>query len=242
MLKDTIVVTFSGTPIHKEYQEEFDSLYGNKFHKHIKWTSSYLEQTLYYHAHQDIFKYKKYFGYFLWKPFIILDARFRYPNRVILYCDSNIRFKDIYGFAEKFDYWINKEHLFLVKHDHYFNDEWTKRDTFVNMDADSSLYWSGKQRWSVLFGIRSSEFGGKFLREYQQYCENPSNITEESNICGLDNLPLFRGHKWEQSILSILAERYGIDGPTDIEMLNYYDKIYSTELIKYKEEVNADIS
>ena len=165
-----------------------------------------------------------------------------YPNRTILYCDSNIRFKDIDKFEQSFDYWIHTQYLFLVKHNHYFNYEWTKRDTFIYMDADEEFYWNARQRWSVLFGVTPTEVGIKFINEYQRYCEIPSAVTEEPNVSGLDNLPGFKEHRWEQSILSILAERYGIDGPTDIEMLNYYDKIYSTELIKYKEEVNADIS
>jgi len=215
-------------------------LYRKYFHNHIKWTGDLLKETEFYKNNLDIFKYKKYFGYFLWKPYIILSTMINYEgeNKNILYCDSNLRFRSIGSFEYSFNQWLEKEKIFLVKHDHHYNYEWTKRDTFILMDADEEKYWNAQQRWSILLGTTISEFPYRFFYRYLNFCKDINIVTEEPNVCGLPNLEGFREHRWEQSVLSILAEKYNIDGPTDIEMLKYYDKIYSPELLEMKSKTN----
>lgn len=230
MLSNTIVVTFSGTDIHKELQEEFDSLYRDYFYKHLAYTGDWLKQTDFYKENQQLFKYEKYFGYFLWKPYIIKTTLEQYPEYNILYCDSNLRFSYIVEFEKIYNRYMDNDGIFLIKHKPHINKDWTKRDVFMYMDADEERYWSAPQIWHIISGW--SSHSTYLLKRYLDYCKIPKLVNDDPSM--LENLPGFREHKWEQSVLSILAERYAIPGPWDLDMFKYIDKIYPDKLREFK--------
>ncbi len=108
------------------------------------------------------------------------------------------------------------------------------------MNSDFPDFWFDNQVWSVILGFDNSEKSRSILEDYIFYCRNPFIVTELPNVCGEENLPGFREHRWEQSVISILAVKYGIQGVWDTDMLKLFDKVYDDELYKYKEEVNKD--
>jgi hypothetical protein len=239
MLNKVCVVTFSGSEIHKKYQEDFHRQYSNNFERHKSYTYDWLKTTDFYWNNQQIFQYEKYAGYFLWKPFIIRQAMKDNPGYNILYCDSNLRFTNFPAFENVFTTLMDNQGAFFVKHDNFINRDWTKRDCFFMMDADSERYHNARQVWSPLMGFDDSSNRKLLIQEYLFYCKNPQIVTEEPNVSG-ENLPGFREHRWEQSVMSILVEKYGYNGIPDSQIMKWVTKEYSPELMKMKELVNAN--
>jgi len=227
-------VTFSGTQIHKELQNEFHNLYGELFYENIPYTINDLRPTKFYRENKEIFSHKKYSGYFLWKPYIIQETLYNRPDiDAVLYFDSNIRFFDINSFLTLSKIYLRKDGIFFIKHMPHINKDWTKRDTFILMDADKERYWNAHQVWSVILGFGRSELSQDLLKEYLNYCQDFRLISDEPSELGED-LPGFREHRWEQSVLSIVAESYGIDSPWDIDMMRFFRKIYPEKLMEQK--------
>lgn len=239
MLNDTTCITYNN-PTHERFQQEFERLYRYNFTNYHAYKRAWIEQTDFFKNNQQVFKYEKYAGYFLWKPFCIKTALDTLYTDRVLYCDSNLRFKDFPKFEEVFYEQIAKEGVFFVKHRNFINKDWTKRDAFFLMTSDDMSVWSAHQVWSVILGFDRSEKSKSILDEYLFYCRNPYIVTELPNACGLENLPGFKEHRWEQSVISILAVKYGIQGVWDTDMIKLFDKVYDKELYKYKEEVNKD--
>jgi len=240
MLEDTTVITYH-SPTHVRFYENFREKYSHNFKRHISYTMDWVKSQPFYKDNINIFSYKKYFGYFLWKPYIILDALKRAETSNILYCDSNMVFKNTPSFNYAFNESINKSNVFLVKHKNFINKDWTKRDTFVYMGLDEKRYWDANQIWSVIMGFENNLENKYLLSEYLSYCRDERVLTELSNQCGLENLDGFREHRWEQSIMSLLVEKHKI--PTyywDYEMIQYIDKYYDEGLLKLKAEVNSN--
>ncbi|MCF2152070.1 hypothetical protein IQ276_037870 [Desmonostoc muscorum LEGE 12446] len=92
------------------------------------------------------------------------------------------------------------------------NSHWTKRDTFVYMDCDQPQYYKAKQVQATWMLLEKNNFTLKFVSEWLRY-----NLDERiasrhlENTCGLPDLPGFQQHRCDQSILTNLVVKYGID-------------------------------
>ena len=237
MLNNTACITYNN-PTHERFQNEFENLYKSNFTFYHGYKRDWIEQTDFFKNNMQMFQYEKYAGYFLWKPYCITTALRSFYCEKVLYCDSNLRFLNFPKFEELFNDQMATDGIFLIKHRHNINKDWTKRDTFILMDADHPKYWGAHQVWSVILGF--SKRSEDILEDYLFHCRSPQIVTEMPNILGQDNLPGFREHRWEQSVISILAERYGIKGIWDVDVLDTITKIYDTELYAYKEQINKD--
>ena len=50
----------------------------------------------------------------------------------------------------------------------------------------------------------------RFLTTWLEYCCDKRILTDIPNTCGKKNLPEFKGHRRDQSVLSLLAQRHSI--------------------------------
>jgi hypothetical protein len=240
MLNNTTVVTYH-SPTHVRFYDNFRNSYNSNFKSHISYDMDWVKSQPFYKENIKIFSYIKYFGYFLWKPYIILDAFYRAETDHILYCDSNIQFKNILAFNNIYYDTITENGFFFVGHRNFINKDWTKRDAFYYMGADDSRYWNANQIWSVIMGFTQSNLHLSLLTEYLNFCRDERILTELPNTCGIPNLEGFREHRWEQSVMSILVEKYRIPIHCwDTEVIHYVDKYYDEGLLKLKAEVNED--
>lgn len=240
MQDNATVVTFSGTTLHREYQKDFHKTYSNYFGNHVDYTFKDIVGTDFYNNNLEIFSYKKYSGYFLWKPYIIWKTLQFAETRYVIYCDSNVRFTNFHALKEEMHRQLVHQGVFFVKHAHFTNREWTKRDAFILMDADVSKYWDAPQVWTPVMAFDKSLSTQTLISDYMKFCQVPEIITELPNTCGKDNLDGFREHRWEQSVMSILARKYNYEGVPDTTSVNWVTKYYPPELIKQKEEENAN--
>lgn len=168
------------------------------------------------------------FGYWQWKPLIILDALSKVNDGdIIAYIDSgNIIINDLtYIFNE-----CNKTEIVLFENrdgnyqrQTHKNKEWTKRDCFILMNCDSEKYYNASQVDGSYQFYKKTPKVIKFLKEYKEYCSNDNIISDLPNITK-ENLPEYIDHRHDQSILSLLAVKYNIPLlPEPSEWGNYLD-------------------
>ena len=153
-------------------------------------------------------------GYWLWKPYIILEALKRLgPDDCLFYSDAG---RSQYYAFRKFPEMLfgrllqTKEgfllgpaisHLGTIK-------EWTKRDCLHLMDADEPALH--KKPLLMTWGLwRNTPDALNFLKLWLDFCRDSRCLTDQPNELGLGDYPAFIDHRHDQSIMSILAHKTG---------------------------------
>jgi len=157
--------------------------------------------------HKDILSQKRGDGYWLWKPYIILDAIDKIKDGdYLIYTDSGTIYTD------------KVKHLtdclrstdILVFNVGTKECEYTKRDAFVIMNCDTPEYAESKQRLGGYIVLRKSEFSRMFVAEWLNYATDIRVISDDDNVMGKPNYEGFIDHRHDQSILSLLSKKYKI--------------------------------
>jgi len=148
-------------------------------------------------------------GYWLWKPFIILDAMSSVPDGTpVLYTDIALTFvadpSPLLALAEQ-----HPVSLFGMSSGQPAT-AWTKRDCFIELDADTPEFWNLPQLWAGMQLYRAGPEARTFLHKLCKAMTNEAALTDQPNIYGLPDLPTFRDHRHDQSILTILAHKEGV--------------------------------
>jgi hypothetical protein len=151
------------------------------------------------------------FGYWLWKPYIILDYLNNHlddDNDIMLYVDAGDTFDEriINSVRDHLD-----DNLIYAIHGPHSNTQWTKRDCFVLMDCDNTKYWdTGYQIYSSMIACRKNQTTLDFFNEWFKFCKNKNILTDDENICGKPNFPDFEEHRHDQSIFHNLMTKYDV--------------------------------
>jgi hypothetical protein len=177
----------------------------NYFDKFIIFDNDYIENSSYYFDHKDILS-RPSFGA-AYKAVCIHDATMLADyGDIILWTDSN---HAVISDPQIFFDIIIQNNIFA--HDHlrspYINKHWTLRDTFVNMNCDEERYWNAHHLHANVIGILKNDFGVQFVKEYLKYSLDYKTIVGENKY---PNFEGFREHRQDQSIFSILIEKYHI--------------------------------
>lgn len=164
----------------------------------------------FYESNKKILSEPKGIGYWLWKPFIILEGMKNISEGdIIVYADCGI---EIIG---NIDPLINicKESnpILLFTNETIKNKYWTKRDCFVIMGCDNKKYWDSLQCDAAFSLFKKSKESELFLEEWLHFCRDERVITSNPNVCEKNNFFGFNEHRWDQSVLSLLAIKYNID-------------------------------
>jgi hypothetical protein len=147
-------------------------------------------------------------GCWLWKPYILLDAMDSVEeDTIIIYTDAGQRYiadpSPLVALA------ANKD--VVLFHSNKPQRIWTKRDCFVLMQADAPQYWDARQLDASIQIYRAGAKARSFLVELQDLMRNPRILCSGPNTCGLPNFEGFRAHRHDQSIITILAMKRGIE-------------------------------
>lgn len=204
-----IYITFSGMPYdtttQKIYQRAkpcgadecrvYDDhwLIHTEFYQHNKW--------LWDHPH------KRGFGWYCWKPYIILDALSKSDNGdVVLYTDA-----DTYPIANLrviFDT-ASRDGVMLFAAGHFSNRQWCKADCFTVMGQDEKKYIDCQAGVARFMAFQNGPWRPRqFLMEWLTYCVNPFATTFDISHYSEEN-PGFIEHRTEQAIMTLLAHKYG---------------------------------
>jgi hypothetical protein len=164
--------------------------------------------------HESILSLPKGAGYWLWKPYFILQAL------------DQLQDGDLLMYADAASHFTHSANSLLELPANYKQDiipfeldlpesAWTKRDAFVYMNADDMGFQETHQFLASFIVIRKSAFSMQFMNEYLEYCCNPKILTDADNACGLPNYPGFTAHRHDQSVFSLLCKKYQLQGFRD---------------------------
>ena len=187
----------------------------------ISWNAEKLMATDFAQSHRDILSLKRGFGYWMWKPFIILEALNQAgPDDYVLYHDV--------GTPQRGDitrgYTIDRDLAPLIRwaEDHggifpgvYMPHHgkakhWTKRDCFILMDCEGEAYWESPQIQAGYNLWKNTERSRRFLTEWLMYCTDARILTDAKNTMGQENFPGFKEHRHDQSIFTNLCIKNGV--------------------------------
>lgn len=145
------------------------------------------------------------YGFWFWKPLIIKRALEMEPK--IIYTDVDYKILDMPKLDTMLD--ESKEDVVLFTYS-FQNRIWTKRDCFFYMNCDNEKYWNTPHLEAGISLWRKSPSTETILDEWSYYCADRRILSDDPNVCDLPNLPEFKDHRHDQSILTILKERIGL--------------------------------
>ena len=149
-------------------------------------------------------------GYWLWKPYFILKTLKEklkngdyliYTDACVLYMNSTYK---IIEFMKERDAEMWADQLI------YKEKNYTKRDTFLLLNADIPLFTNTFQYQATIQIYKKSKFTEKFLEELLYYSQDKRIITDLPNTLGKENYIGFKDHRHDQSVLSLLIKKYGL--------------------------------
>jgi hypothetical protein len=154
-------------------------------------------------------------GYCIWKPYLILKTmKDLEDGDVVLYTDGGI--KIIEDLAPLYDLAVSTGEPILFKVpavgiDAHIGKAWIKRDCFVLMGADTEEYWKADMVNAAMSLWVKNEKTIAFLKEWSRYMKDPRIVTDEGNLTGNADYMEFKAHRYDQSVLTILGHRHGIE-------------------------------
>ena len=194
--------------IHRDYVREARRLMGTAKEAGLKgrtiFNFNWLRSTIEYSDNPLVFAKRPYAWAF--KPLSIYYTMLQIDQGdVVLYTDSNHYYTKYPSHAIRL-----AEHIGIYIRDHtptvYQNGCWTHRDTFKRMNCDEPMYWSAPMKHADQLGICKNEFTMGFVEEWKNYtCDYLTSVANTEK-----NFPCFQDHRDDQSIISILTEKYGI--------------------------------
>lgn len=172
-----------------------------------------LKKDNFWNENQKILKEPLGAGYWIWKPFIILDAMSRLDDGdIVLYTDAGM--KVLSSLSPLFEITkLSKDNRMLFAESWFYgshlHSQYTKRDCFVLMGLDAPQYWSERCLSAAFHVWMKTPKNIDFLQQWQGYLKDSRIVTYEPNACGLPNLPDYIDHRHDQAVLSLLSLKHG---------------------------------
>lgn len=162
-----------------------------------QWAPWGIRNTKFYENNKQILDQKRGSGYWLWKPFIILDALKRMnEGEVLTYADAGVEF--IAPVRHIIDRMDSDIWLFGNQYQHV---HWCKADVMKALNC----FASGSQVQASVIFIRNTAKTREFVDEWLTWCTVDGMIDDRPSKCS--NHPEFREHRHDQAILTTLAYR-----------------------------------
>jgi len=173
------------------------------------------------HHSSFIKKNKRGFGYWIWKPYIILNTiRNMKDGDILMYLDSGCEIGgEIKNNIPKFFEIVKNEKIICSKNNckikHY-----TKMDLliYLNMYEDNiinnHMYQGGTILLYVCYETR------KFIKKWYKTCCNYNLIDDSKSIS--PNLPNFNEHRHDQSVFTLLLRKYNLNSKRFKIMYSYF--------------------
>lgn len=159
-------------------------------------------------THKEIFKHSRGFGLWLWKPYFINKLISSLPyDDILIYADAGVSFiRDVKPVIDVLD---------SANHDMVFFDlplrdtEWTKAETYKEIGYKPTIY--DRQIDGSFFLLRVSDKTRKIVRQWLDMCCNEKIISPDVFDGMIKDYPNFQAHREDQSVLSIIVHKNGIE-------------------------------
>lgn len=206
----SVIVVSYATPVFKPSQARLRrSALEHGVHRVIELGPRDIRESDFWDRNQEILRFRTGAGYFIWKPFVVGETLRRVGAAdFVVYLDAGVEIvRDLSPLLELLD--GSRDFALFQTHGH-LNRTWTKRDCFVLMGCDSEKYHEAEQTMGGISIYRPTSTSIDFADEWLRWCENPAVATSEPNVCGLPDLPGYQGHRWDQSVQSLIALKHDL--------------------------------
>ena len=181
-----------------------------KFDNVFVHTSEKIRNTDFYKEFKHILDQPRGAGYCLWKPYIILeDLNKMDDGDVLVYLDAADDLGDngldwIKNAMDNREYYISN-----WRGTRHKQREKTKKDCFVLMGCDSEFFYNFPQVEAGFVIFKKNQNNINFINQWLNYCKNENILTDKPNEYG-NNLPEFKSHLYDQSVLTNLVLKNNI--------------------------------
>lgn len=158
-------------------------------------------------------------GFWAWKPFIIEHHLARIPDGdFVLYCDVGRRndFKQLTWPLDGLMGWMNTRNQdilpgLLIPWKGPMS-MWTKRDAFLLTGMDSPEAHSATPIQTSFSLWKAGRAAREVASAWMDLCAEPNLVGDVRGVCGLPELPDFKDHRHDQSLLTLCCLRKGVEG------------------------------
>jgi hypothetical protein len=181
----------------------------------------YIANTCWYDAdfaerNKEILSVKTGSGLWLWKPYVIKKMLNKMQNGEILcYVDSLYQWTENFGdvLVRVVDSKHNGMMLFHNKPNEptFMEKNYTKKEVLDYFNCSEEMK-NSNQVWAGCVILQKNERTVKLVNDWLEHAEKPELIIDPETRNG--QLPEFKEHRRDQSILSILAKREGVNFET----------------------------
>ena len=166
--------------------------------------------------HQQHFLYTRGAGYWVWKPYIILNhVKNMNTDDILMYTDSGCHF--INKITPLFNILEQTTNKVLVFNLSQVEKDWTKRDCFKKLNCDTIEYTDSKQIMSTFFVCKKNDFSINILEQWYKQISDLHMVADEYVSPSIEqNYNSFREHRHDQSLLSLISKINKVDTLEDI--------------------------
>ena len=161
-------------------------------------------------SHRNIMRMGRGAGYWLWKPYILLQALLYKLNDgdLLVYQDSGSYLSKDIGPLLRLcqDQKPSILTFSLLSKERSFS----KRDAFVVMGMDDPIVYDGEQRLANLIVAMKNCESVQYFMEYLAYAADVRVNTDRENVLGKPNLQSFIENRHDQTVHSLLSKKWGI--------------------------------
>ena len=165
-----------------------------------------LLETDFYKQNKELLDMPKGSGYWVWKPYLILEAlKTMEPDDILVYLDSG----DL--ITRSFRLFVQREMRtkdILLTTGGYPNYQYTKQDCFQIMGCIDEKYELSTQMEAGVILSKNTPETVKLVEEWLKWCLTPKAV--DDGPYALKNDDDFIEHRWDQSILSLLQVKYNL--------------------------------
>lgn len=176
--------------------------------KIIEYGPEYLDKN-FRDANKELLSYKRGGGYWVWKPYIILDALNRLKaGDYLFYSDSGLALiQPLSNFIKAMEESGQDVMCFAVAD---LERKWSKRDAFILMDCDGQEYYDTLQIMSGISIFKKNEETVRLAEEWLTYAQDKRIVTDEDNVLGKSNYEGFIENRHDQTAWSLLCKKHRI--------------------------------
>lgn len=159
--------------------------------------------------HNDIFKCIKGAGFWLWKPYIINKTLKEVEEGdYVVYSDSGTFYRQ--NIALYADVMQQKGAQIYVGQVDFMEKEYSKRDAFVYIGVDAMHFENTMQYDAAFLIIKKTKFTVNVMKEWLYYSCDIRIISDNENVCGLNNYDGFIENRYDQTVMSLVLKKNGI--------------------------------
>jgi hypothetical protein len=186
----------------------------------------------------NILRCKRGNGYWIWKPYIILQTLENMDDGdYLVYLDSGAFYiKDVRYLIKNMD----RDNQYIMAFELPFKERlYTKRDAFVVMGCDDEKYSESNQRMATFIIFRKNAKSLLFVKEWLDYVQMEEVVTDEPNHMGNQNFEGFRDHRHDQSVFSLLSKKHNILAYRDPSQFGRFPRLFYGKLLENIEFQNT---